>query len=42
VIAASMLKARGHHDLVNISGGFKALEATDIPRTAYVCPSTLK
>ncbi len=42
VIAASMLKARGYHDLVNISGGFKALEATDIPRTAYVCPSTLK
>lgn len=42
VIAASMLKARGHHDLVNVSGGFKALEATDIPKTAYVCPSTLK
>jgi hydroxyacylglutathione hydrolase len=42
VIAASMLKARGHHDLLNISGGFKALETTDLPRTAYVCPSTLK
>ncbi len=42
IIAASILKSRGYHNLVDIAGGFKAIEATDIPLTAYVCPSTLK
>ncbi len=42
MIAASILKARGYHDMINILGGFKDLSATSIPRTAYVCPSTLK
>lgn len=42
VIAASILKARGWDKLVNIEGGFKAIADTDVPRTEYVCPSTLK
>lgn len=42
VIAASILKARGWDKLVNIEGGFKAIAETDVPRTEYVCPSTLK
>ncbi len=42
VIAASILKARGWDNLVNIEGGFKAIAETDVPCTDYVCPSTLK
>jgi glyoxylase-like metal-dependent hydrolase (beta-lactamase superfamily II)/rhodanese-related sulfurtransferase len=42
VIAASILKARGWDNLVNIEGGFKAIADTGIERTEYVCPSTLK
>lgn len=42
VIAASILKSRGYHNLIDVAGGFKDIKATDIPRTAYVCPSTLK
>ena len=40
MIAASILKARGYHKLVDIAGGFKAIAETDIPRTDYVCPTT--
>ena len=42
IIAASILKSRGFHKLVDIAGGFKAIGDTDIPLTEYVCPSTLK
>ncbi|MBK0401833.1 MBL fold metallo-hydrolase [Adhaeribacter sp. BT258] len=42
MIAASILKARGFDNLVNVEGGFKAIAETSIPKTAYVCPSTLK
>ncbi|WP_299700452.1 MBL fold metallo-hydrolase [uncultured Pontibacter sp.] len=42
MIAASILKARGFDNVVNVEGGFKAISETDVPRTAYVCPSTLK
>jgi glyoxylase-like metal-dependent hydrolase (beta-lactamase superfamily II)/rhodanese-related sulfurtransferase len=42
MIAASILKSRGIHKLVDIAGGFKAISETDIPKTEYVCPSTLK
>lgn len=42
VIFQSILKARGYHNLVDIAGGFKALEETSIPRTAYVCPNSGK
>ena len=39
MIAASILKARGWNNLVEVSGGFKAIAATDIPRTDFVCAS---
>ncbi|MBO3116385.1 MBL fold metallo-hydrolase [Winogradskyella sp. DF17] len=42
VIASSILKSRGIHNLVEVAGGYKAIKQTDIPRTDYVCPSTLK
>lgn len=42
MIAASILKARGFDNIVNVEGGFKAIAETSVPRTAYVCPSTLK
>ena len=41
VIAASVLKKRGIHNLVNVEGGFKAILETQLPTTDYVCPSTL-
>lgn len=41
VIAASILKARGFNNLVDIDGGFAAIKETDLPITEFVCPSTL-
>ncbi len=41
MIMASILKARGYENLVDIAGGFKAIAETDLEKTAYVCPSTL-
>ncbi len=41
-IAASILKARGFDQLINIHGTFDDIAASKIPTTAYVCPSTLK
>jgi glyoxylase-like metal-dependent hydrolase (beta-lactamase superfamily II)/rhodanese-related sulfurtransferase len=42
IIAASILKARGYHNVVNVTGGFAAIKNTGIKTTNYVCPSTLK
>ncbi len=42
VIAASILKARGYHNIINVLGGFAAIKKTAIKTTNYVCPSTLK
>lgn len=42
MIAASILKSRGYHNVINVLGGFSALKQTEIPVTNYVCPSTLK
>ncbi|MDO6490619.1 MAG: MBL fold metallo-hydrolase [Cellulophaga sp.] len=41
VIAASILKSRGIHNLVDIAGGFAAMRNADMNITKYVCPSTL-
>lgn len=41
VIAASILKARGFNNLVDVAGGFGAIKKTDLPITDFVCPSTL-
>ena len=42
VIAASILKARGIHNVVDVAGGYAAIRNTNIERTAAVCPTTLK
>lgn len=42
MIAASILKSRGYHRVVDVQGGYQAIAETDIPTTDYVCPSTLK
>lgn len=41
VIAASILKSRGIHHHIDVAGGYKSIAATHLPRTEYVCPSTL-
>lgn len=42
MIAASILKARGYENLVDVNGGFNAIRETGkVPMTDYVCPSTL-
>lgn len=40
MIACSILKARGYQNLVNVNGGFKAIEQTAIPTTEYVCQAS--
>ncbi|MDA0714758.1 MAG: rhodanese-like domain-containing protein, partial [Bacteroidetes bacterium] len=41
MIAASILKARGIHNLVDVMGGFGAIKHTDAKVSDYVCPTTL-
>ncbi|TRZ41684.1 MBL fold metallo-hydrolase [Robertkochia solimangrovi] len=42
VIAASILQSRGYENLTDIAGGYGALKETGLPKTDFVCPSTLK
>ncbi len=43
MIFVSILRARGYQNLVDVSGGFKAIkESNMIAVTDYVCPSTIK
>lgn len=41
MIACSILKANGIQNVVDIQGGFSAIENTDCELTDFVCPSTL-
>ena len=41
VIAASILKARGIHNLIDVAGGFGAIKKAELPVSDFVCPSTL-
>jgi len=41
MIAASILKARGWNNVIDIAGGFKALAETNVPRTDYQCTKTI-
>ena len=41
MIAASILKSRGIHNFTEVRGGYAALSKTQIPKTDYVCPTTL-
>lgn len=42
MIAASILKARGWDNFIDISGGFSQISKTNVPKTDFVCPSTLR
>lgn len=42
MIASSILKANGINNFIDVKGGFAAIKETNVPKTAYVCPSTLK
>ena len=41
MIAASLLKARGWDNFVDVVGGLSAIKDTDVKRTEYVCPTTM-
>jgi len=41
MIASSILKSRGIHNIIDVQGGWGAISQTEIPKTDYVCPSTL-
>lgn len=41
VIAESILKSRGIHNFMDVSGGFGALKSAGAGVTEYVCPTTL-
>lgn len=41
MIAASILKSRGIHNLIDVAGGFKAIKEADITVSEFVCPTTL-
>ncbi len=41
MITASILKARGFDNIIDIEGGWRAIEPTTVPTSDYVCPTTL-
>ena len=41
MVAASILKARGFHQLADVHQGWKAIEKSELPITAHVCPTTM-
>lgn len=41
MIAASILKSRGWENFVDVEGGMSAILKTSVPKTEYVCPTTL-
>ncbi|TLP75444.1 MBL fold metallo-hydrolase [Maribacter sp. ACAM166] len=41
VIASSILKSRGIHNLIDVKGGFGALKKVGVKTTDFICPTTL-
>ena len=41
IIAGALLKQRGWDNFVDVTGGFKEIAKTSIPKSDYVCPTTL-
>ena len=41
MIAASILKSRGIHNLIDVKGGFTAIKEVGVTVSDFVCPSTL-
>ena len=41
MIASSILKSRGIHNLIDVQGGFKSIKEAGVTVSEFVCPSTL-
>jgi glyoxylase-like metal-dependent hydrolase (beta-lactamase superfamily II)/rhodanese-related sulfurtransferase len=41
LIAASILRARGFQHLVNVQGGWGKVKETNLPKSDFVCPTTM-
>jgi hydroxyacylglutathione hydrolase len=41
LITISILKARGFHNLVDITKGWRAIEESAVPKSDHICPSTI-
>lgn len=41
MITASILKKNGYQNIIDVKGGFREIAKTTIPKTEFVCPSTL-
>ena len=41
MIASAILKQRGWDNFVDVVGGFKEISETEVPKSEYVCPTTL-
>ncbi len=41
IIASSILKSRGVHNMIDIAGGFKSIKEAGIEVSEFVCPTTL-
>ncbi|WP_339840131.1 MBL fold metallo-hydrolase [uncultured Maribacter sp.] len=41
MIASSILKSRGIHNLIDVKDGFKAIQETGIQVSEFICPTTL-
>jgi len=41
MIASSILKSRGIHNLIDVKGGFKEIQEAGIPVSEFICPTTL-
>lgn len=41
MIASSILKSRGIHNLIDVKGGFKDIKEAGVPVSKFVCPTTL-
>lgn len=42
MVAASILRANGFTNIIDIAGGFKAIKETTVAKTEYICPSKIK
>jgi glyoxylase-like metal-dependent hydrolase (beta-lactamase superfamily II)/rhodanese-related sulfurtransferase len=42
VIASSILKSRGIHNLIDVAGGMGAIKKVGIPVSDFICPNSLK
>ncbi len=41
IIANSILKSKGLHNIIDVEGGFSSIKECSIKLTDYICPSEL-